>query len=73
MLDTKAQQGQNQACGIGSPASQVVFFSSIWSVERGHLVCARSLTRYYQPRQHSALIGSQANKFKDSTLGRVFE
>lgn len=66
MLDTVEGSSKNQACGIGSPASQVVFKSSIWSVERGHLVCARSLTRYYQPRQHSALIGSQAIKFKDS-------
>jgi hypothetical protein len=71
MIDKDWLKCENLRCGIGSPASLGIFQSSTWSVVRGHFLCARSLTRYYQPRQHSALIGSQATRIKDSVIRRV--
>jgi hypothetical protein len=71
MIDKDWLKCDNLRCGIGSPASLGVFCSSTWNVVRGHFQCARSLTRYYQPRTRSALIGSQATRFKDSVIRRV--
>lgn len=67
MVDTDRHGRQNNERslhGIGSPRArqEIYFLAYRWDRGYGHLVCARSLTRYYQPCPRPALIGSQAKK-----------